>query len=215
MCSPCSGAGLQVGRPLVELHRHRRQPVGRPALDHHLAEVAVGQHLRVGEQLLDRLHRRPRRVELAQELLPLLVGAAGEHLVEGGDALGPVRVAGAVVDEAGVVAEVRSVDEIAQRRPVPVGLEEHQLDVAAVRRAVGADERVDDRPPTARGPGLARPGARPAGPTTASTSPCRAGTRRRPSRHRCESASGGRWRSRRRAPSPPLRSPMAPRGVIG
>ena len=37
----------------------------------HLADVVVGDHLRVVEQLLDRLHRCPRRVERGEQLLPL------------------------------------------------------------------------------------------------------------------------------------------------
>ena len=77
MCSPCSGARRSAGGRSSNctgtLGSRYAAPVARD-----LAEVPVGHHLGVVEQLLDRLHRRPRRVDAGEQLLPLVVRARGE-----------------------------------------------------------------------------------------------------------------------------------------
>ena len=84
------GRPAQLGRLPIELHRHCGQPVGGPALDPDVADVAVRLHLWVVEQIGDRLHRCPRGVDAAQQRLPLGEGPSGELLVQQGDALGAV-----------------------------------------------------------------------------------------------------------------------------
>ena len=55
----------------------------------------------------------------------------------------------------GVVAEIGTLDEVAQRTPVAVGLEEHELDMTTIRCDECADERIDDGSTPAHGPRLA------------------------------------------------------------
>ena len=74
VCSPCSGARRRSGPCSSNCTGHARQPVGAAVLEGDLAEVVVGEHLRVVEQLLDRLHRRPGRIDLGEQRLPLLEG---------------------------------------------------------------------------------------------------------------------------------------------
>ena len=139
------GGAAQRRRPLVELHRHGRQPVRRTAFDGDLAEVVVGEHLRIVEQLLDRLHRRPRRVDAREQRLPLLERAARELASSSATHSAACSRRACEVDEAGVVDELVAADQAAEVGPVPVGLEEHELDVATVLRPVRADERVHVR----------------------------------------------------------------------
>ena len=54
----------------------------------------------------------------------------------------PARVQ---IGEARVCDEVLPFEDAAEVGPVPVGFEEHELDMAAVLRAVGADEGVHVR----------------------------------------------------------------------
>ena len=118
VCSPCSGAGRKLRRPLVELHRYGRQPVGRPALDRHLADVVVGEHLRVGEQLLDRLHGRPGGVELPPAA-PSIRRTSGWRTPRRArrHTSSPMGVPGVVVDEARVVTEIGAVDQVDRTGP--------------------------------------------------------------------------------------------------
>ncbi len=143
MCSLCSGARRRSRRLLVELHGNGRQsirgfPVG------HLADVPVRHHLGIVEDLDDGLHRGPRGIELREQGLPLVVRALGELLVEDGHALGAVGAARRDIGEAGVGGEVVPADQPAEVRPVAVGLEEHELDVAAVLGPVHAHEGVHE-----------------------------------------------------------------------
>ena len=132
------GRPPQVGRPLVELHRDPGQPVAGAVVERDLAEVVVGDHLRVVEQLLDRLDRRPRRVDAAPAA-PSTPRRCGRRTPRRAPRRSSAAfcAAGVVVGEARVVGQVGPADQLAERRPVAVGLEEHELDVAVVLRPVG------------------------------------------------------------------------------
>ena len=135
-----------------------------------VADVVVGDHLRVVEQLLDGLHRRPRRVDLREQRLPLVERAAGE-LARRARRRTPPRCSPRAWRSAKRGSSARSWRPIERQNvgPVAVGLEEHQLDVAAVLRAVGRRRAGSPtrRRPTSRA--AAGPGARRARRRTAST----------------------------------------------
>ena len=79
-CSLNSGARLRGRGRAVELHRRAHQRERRAALGVHLLQVAVGDGLRVGDDVDGVLHRRPLALHPAQLRLPLLERLALDRL---------------------------------------------------------------------------------------------------------------------------------------
>ena len=94
MCSPCSGARCSAaGWPSNCTGTLGSENSGPPSVSTG-CDVAVRDDLGIGEQLVDGLHRCPRRVEPVQQLAPLLERALGELALEDLDTLGAVLARG-------------------------------------------------------------------------------------------------------------------------
>ena len=136
VCSPWSGARRELGRRLVELHRGRHHPERRAAAELDLADVAVGERPagpRAARPAVCTGAHTPSTCE--QDRLPLLEGLGGEDLVEDRDALPRFSSARGRVDEARIVGQLGMADLGDELRPVPVRLQHHQRQEAAVARS--------------------------------------------------------------------------------
>ena len=207
----------QRGRPLVELHRHGRQPVRGAAVDRprrRCSSLAITcGSSSSSSTACTGAHGASISASSVFHSSKVRVANSSSSSATHASACSRARPAGR--RSAGRRRGRARPMTLAEVRPVAVGLEEDELDVATVLRPVGR-RRAGSRPrrrPASRG--ADRPGARRARRTTASTSPSPAATRRRPSPRRCAPASAARRRSPKASAMPPLRSPIAPRWLIG
>ena len=118
-------------------HRRRRRSVG------HLHDPSGGDELRVGQQVVDGVDRRPEEVGFGgEDLRPRGQVPGGEDLVEQRHQLGGVGGAVAPGGEAGIGQPFRVAHGSGQRRPVPFALEPDDPEAPAVAGHVVVEARV-------------------------------------------------------------------------
>ena len=195
VCSPNPGTGprgrasLPSGEPNRRCHRAMR---GRAEPFRHFDEGTGCDRLRIVDDVLRGVDRRPPHVVLVEHRRPFVTRPAGEQLVQRGDqVLGVVAaITGGAV--AIVVRPALAVDGAKQLRPHAVGLDTEQPEPLLVGRPVHVDHRIRLLGARQRRRRACRAAVGCRGPNRGSRCRCAAATSRRPDPRPCARAATAR-----------------------